>query len=1498
MRIAALSAIVVSVLLACPAAAQDPLAAIIRPTEPLTPQEQLTKFHLPTGFEIQLVAAEPEIQKPTNMAFDGQGRLWVSGSVEYPFAAVGGKGRDTIRVLYDSNGDGRADKTETFADGLNIPMGLYPYRSGVVAYSIPNIWSLQDTDGDGKCDHREVLYGPLGDPVDTHGMQNAFRRGFDGWLYICHGFRNESTIRGTDGSEVKLQSGNTYRVRLDGSRVEQFTWGQVNPFGSTFLPNGDLVTAACHSKPLTMLLRGGYFSSFGKPHDGLGYVHSIMEHGHGSTAIAGAVFYDGDGFPEPYRGSLFVGNVMTSRVHRDSLVWRGSSLEAHEAEDFLTCADPWFRPVDLQLGPDGALYIADFYNRIIGHYEVALDHAGRDRTRGRIWRVVYTGNPRESSRHVPNLEKAATEQLVDALGSSVMPVRSLAADQLSDRVGEAAIPSLRDAARSSLSPHARIHAMWVLYRLRALDDSILVAAAQDNSELVRVHALRLLAETSRLSPQLADIAIAGLTDRAPLVKRSATDALSQHANPSSVGPLLAALASTPAEDVHLKHGIMIALKSQLQSPSAFDALAKAELTREQRLALSNIALAVPTPAAAEFLMAAMQDNSENDQQLRQQLAHVATYAPAQLIDRVVKLVRSGAGDDIDFQLELIQLLQQQLAQRGVANHASVDSWGRQLAETLLLSTDEASESWSDRQGWGAWGLERRNCEDGKQDVVFLSSLPAGERATGVIRSVSFDLPARLSFYVCGHLGFPNADADERNVVRLRLDDGDEIVRSVLPPRNDVARQVEWDLGEFLGKRGHIEVVDGLNIQAYAWLAVSRFEPPVISIPSIAPNVLAQRQIAAATIARVLRLEHLMPKLSDLATSDSVSIDARAACVETLMSISPQPVGRALLAPLKDPSVAMPLRTEIASSLSKPRHDTITTLLAQVLRTVPARLQDQVAEELATSGEGAEALLKLTAEGIVSPRLLQRPAISRSLATLGIMDFDTRIAKLTSGLPPLNEQVAQLVAARLNGFLGAEKSSERGQELFAKHCIACHQVASKGALVGPQLDGIGNRGLERVAEDLLDPNRNIDAAFHVSVLSTSDGRVLSGLLRRQEGKAKVYADKDGKEFRVLTDDIDDERLSRTSIMPDNFGSLLKEQECHDLLAYLTSLRAQSKAPAITTASVFQSGSEGYHTFRIPAIVTTGAGDLLAFCEGRKTSRSDHGDVDLVMKRSTDNGQTWSPLSLVYEAGGEAKITIGNPCPVVDQTTNTIWLPFTRDNDDVMLTSSRDGGQTWSEPRMITKSVKRDDWTWYATGPGIGIQLERGPHAGRLVIPCDHRVAGISDRRLSSRSHIIYSDDHGTTWDIGGVTEFEMNECAVAELSDGRLMLNMRSNRGKGRRGVAISADGGESWSECLDDLTLIEPVCQASLLRYRWADAGDKSVLLFANPASATAREHMALRVSYDEGVTWPILHEIHPGSAAYSCLTRLGDGTVGLVFERDNYGEIVFVRIRWEEIEN
>ena len=326
-------------------------------------------------------------------------------------------------------------------------------------------------------------------------------------------------------------------------------------------------------------------------------------------------------------------------------------------------------------------------------------------------------------------------------------------------------------------------------------------------------------------------------------------------------------------------------------------------------------------------------------------------------------------------------------------------------------------------------------------------------------------------------------------------------------------------------------------------------------------------------------------------------------------------------------------------------------------------------------------------------------------------------------------------------------------------------------------------------------------------------------------------------------------------------------------------------------VWRAGEGGYHTYRIPAVLRTRRGTLLAFCEGRRNSRADAGDIDLLLKRSFDGGRTWGAAQVVADIETD---TIGNPCPVQERSTGVIWLPLTHNPGDktekqiraaepgatrnVWMTSSRDEGSTWSKPVEITAAAKREDWTWYATGPGVSIQLK----SGRLVVPCDHGVRGDPEGHWS---HVIYSDDHGRTWKLGGVAGERCGESQVVELRDGGLLINMRSYHGKNRRAIARSMDGGLTWSELTTDEALIEPVCQGCLFRHG-------KYLLFSNPAS-TRRERMTVRLSRDWGRTWAASRVLHEGPSAYSCLTSLGRDEAGCLYERGEaspYERITFAR--------
>lgn len=336
-------------------------------------------------------------------------------------------------------------------------------------------------------------------------------------------------------------------------------------------------------------------------------------------------------------------------------------------------------------------------------------------------------------------------------------------------------------------------------------------------------------------------------------------------------------------------------------------------------------------------------------------------------------------------------------------------------------------------------------------------------------------------------------------------------------------------------------------------------------------------------------------------------------------------------------------------------------------------------------------------------------------------------------------------------------------------------------------------------------------------------------------------------------------------------------------------ADSTGPAaLTQSDLFTSGVGGYHTYRIPALLVTAQGSVLALCEGRKDSISDHGDLDLVLKRSTDGGRTWSATQIVHEEGNDAKITIGNPCPVVDRATGTIWLPFCRNNKQVLLTSSTDDGQTWSKPRDISASVTRPDWAWVATGPGIGIQLTRGKHAGRLVIPSDHR-RDLAAGKEEWNSHMMFSDDAGQTWQISTPIQAGGNECQIVERADGTLLVNTRmQGHFAGVRGIATSTDGGATWSSIAPEKQMPCPQCEASLVRESWPVGDQPGRLLFSNPdppAAATGkgpshvRKRLTIRESSDDGKTWPIAKRLTEGFSAYSSLAVLPDGTILCLYE-------------------
>lgn len=738
-----------------------------------SPAEERASFHVPPGFEVQFVAGEPDIQKPMNLAFDASGRVWVTGSVLYPWPArrdaLGQPietfdkqwgdttlafraastppeppehGRDTVRILSDFGPDGRARKVTVFADGLNIPIGVLPLPAlssppgprgpgakgdTALVFSIPAIWRLTDTDGDGRADQREKLYDGFGFK-DTHGMSSSYWQWFDGWVYGTHGFSNQSEVRDLSGRVTKLTSGNTYRFRPDGSQFELFTRGQTNPFGLAFDARGDVYTADSHSKPVYLLIPGGGYEGLGLTHDGLGFGPPITLDDHGSTAIAGIAHYSAAHFPREFHGNLFNGNPVTRRINRARLDWRGSTPHAARQSDFLTSDDAAFRPVQVKLGPDGALWVADFYNPIIGHYEVPLTHPARDNQHGRIWRIVWRGlEGKVPVPALPNLTRDNPAALAARLTDPNLVVRSLAAAELVARAdAPAAIPTLRATVErliagsdSTADETAALPALLTLDRLGQSDDELLRRALLRPGSDVAFAALRALAARKELpknaEPWLSAVAAVSHPPPGPATKsqpkagkaaktairadtgthpseyalRLLADIFRRHPQPWQPPLMLAVLAKASSADVELIYAMKVALKTHAlaASTATLREWAAADSASAERVA--DICLAVPSPAAAEFLLDHLTRTKFSGAQTGDYARHAVAQLPAENLDAIEPLFALIEKAPFPQRATFAEGLAVVAARPGSTLPLKIDAWMREQLVAAIANKDNA-----------------------------------------------------------------------------------------------------------------------------------------------------------------------------------------------------------------------------------------------------------------------------------------------------------------------------------------------------------------------------------------------------------------------------------------------------------------------------------------------------------------------------------------------------------------------------------------------------------------------------------------------------------------------------------------------------------------------------------------------------------------------------------------------------------------------------------------
>jgi len=357
------------------------------------------------------------------------------------------------------------------------------------------------------------------------------------------------------------------------------------------------------------------------------------------------------------------------------------------------------------------------------------------------------------------------------------------------------------------------------------------------------------------------------------------------------------------------------------------------------------------------------------------------------------------------------------------------------------------------------------------------------------------------------------------------------------------------LAKQAGRLGYLEIVDGDTRGGYAWLSIGRFAPAVVAVPSTNPGQLEERRETAARLVADFRLAKFKSQARQHLANDRIEGKVRATLARALLEFDPDIRLSGLVFLLNEPGVSRPLKRQITGVIRQREEKRVDETLVAVFKNAPEKMQQTLAQSLAGNRKGADALLNLVERGLASPRLLQIAAVRTQLLAAKPANAKKRIDQLTEDLPSLNEAIRKLISERISGYKNAKTSAKKGADIFAKNCAACHQIAGKGEVVGPQLDGIGNRGLERIAEDLLDPNRNVDVAFRTTNIVTVKGKVISGLVRREEGAVLIMIDNKGKKHSVPLKDIDEKVRSNLSLMPGNQAQVVEEENFYNLLAYL-------------------------------------------------------------------------------------------------------------------------------------------------------------------------------------------------------------------------------------------------------------------------------------------------------------------------------------------------------------
>jgi len=1175
-----------------------------------TAEEQQKLFRLPEGFEIELFAKEsPGFGKFIMLVFDQQGRAWSSTALEYPVdanenpaaaeALYKSKARDKV-VVFDRPFAGGAQEPRVFADGLAIPEGVLPYRDGAIVQHGHDIVFLRDTDGDGKADQREVLLTGFG-VQDSHLFPHQFTRAPGGWFWLAQGAFNSGKVTTTKGQTIDFPSTRMARFRPDGSFFEPTSTGPCNIWGLVLTGQGEafIQEANDYGYPVMPFHEYAWYpgcadrlaKSYQPP-----FPVQAPQFKLGGTGLSGLALSDPGVWPKGYADVMYVANPITSKVNAIQMKRDGAGYSLEKLADLVTCDDPFFRPIAMTMGPDGCLYVIDWYNKIISHNEVARNHPDRDKQSGRIWRIKPKGYVAPA---IPDYSKLSSADLIARLGARIVGDAHLAWQTLADRAPEAATTAaLRALAQDEAAEDARrIQALWALGWQKSHPVDLVAGLLKSPNRNVRREAVSVLRYAA--APDAAQLALlAGL--------RADPDAEVRQAAIKTLGEAITAPGVLPA--------LLAFGQPSLTEPTAPGRNGKPSKVgeayyREFERFLVRMYLERQPAAVAAFLAAPEAKSLPAEGRMFATLALDPKVGAPIIAELVGQLDRAPGADELFAvaktldQPASVAVLRKLLADAAVRNR---------VVELLLVTrTDLDPVKVGPVVAESAKALLAQGAAERALAVQLIGGFQLLELEDDLLALVAREDSRRDALVGLQQLRTTKPEAIAALVGVAPADVSNLALRALVASRAPQAAKLAMGFYAKLSVNDRKVVLDGISgtkagAQAIAAgladksVAVADIEIPVAEKLSIALGDSPELAAVSAQLGGVFRSVLALDGSNDAVAKSGIMLKG-AFTVETWVRLDGKLDNNdsVLGAPgMLDLNFSggvfrayMGSKINDAAVSSKPTsagiwtHVALTRDAAGVLRLyqdgeptgtsksaqphdLPGLTIGWSTPKGGTQGAFAEyriwnverkpaeirANMTRTFAGETLPAALVFASASGD-AAWGKLGKGAKLVRTTDAPPLLNgEQFAALEkkTARFTALAAKAGDPAKGKAVVAL-CQSCHIINGQGGLIGPNLSGAGAMGMEAVVRNIIDPNAAIEAAYRIFQVKLKAGEVIEAFYVSEDATAYVLRQPGGADRRVPKAEVASAQYLRRSLMPEGLLDGFTDDQVTDLFAYLKTLK---------------------------------------------------------------------------------------------------------------------------------------------------------------------------------------------------------------------------------------------------------------------------------------------------------------------------------------------------------